>query len=184
MQNVIGVREQLTSFEREQVRVTRPRTDQRDPAGAGGARLGDGNGQVSGVVGAAAPEQTSRLRVDDPAIDTRLLWDRHAALAELPPHIADQSGKRSPLAPQPALDPGAQRRGEEGALARSGDGDEQRVAPNDRGRDEAALRRAVDDVDQDAGFLRLLPAAPVDLCVFAGIDDETGAGEIARPVIA
>src|SRR4029077_3489657 len=99
-------------------------------------------------------------------------------------HVSDQRGERPPFAAKPALDPRAQGGGQEWTFARGRDGDEQRIAADDRGRDETALRGPVDDVDEDAGRLRLGPAAAVDLEVVTGIDYKPGAGEVACLVVA
>src|SRR5207245_11540578 len=124
------------------------------------------------------------LGVEDPSVNARLLRNRHASLAQLPAHVSNQGGKWSPLAAEPALDTGAQHGRKEWTFARGGDGDQQRITADDRRRDEATLRRSVDDVDEDAGRLGLGPAATVDLQVLAGIDDEAAAGGIARRVFA
>ena len=140
----------------------------------GGRPVAHGGGQLLGRFVVAGDEDGG---LADGAEDVE-------ADAQLPADVPDQSDQRSPLPAEPALDARAQRGSEVGAFARCRDGDQQRIPPDDGGHDEAALRGPVDDVDEDAGRLRLLPAATIDLCVFAGVDDEAGAGEIAGPVLA
>src|SRR5713226_2541654 len=183
VQHVIGVRQQLASLEREQVGIARTGADEGDAAGSTPARLADGHREVGRLIAVSAAEKVANLGVDDAPINVRLLGDRHASGAELAPHVSDQSHERPPLAPQPALDASTQSRREVRAFARCRDRDEQRIPFDDGGRDEAALCRAVDDVDEDARFFSLLPAAPVDVRVFAGIHDEAGADEIAGLVL-
>src|SRR5713101_2834585 len=183
MQHVIGVRQQLASLECEQVGIARTGADEGDAAGSGSAGLPDGHCEVGRLIATSAPEQVANLGVDDAPVDARLLGDRHALRPQLPPHVSDQGHERSPLAPQPALDASAKTGRQVRAFARCRDGDEQGIPIHDRGCDEAALRRAVNDVDDDACFFRLLPTAPVDVRVFAGIHDEACAEEITGPVL-
>src|SRR5207245_10096663 len=111
--------------------------------------------------------------------------DWHALLAKPAADAADQRRERRPLTPEPALDARAQCGGEERTLARGRDGDEQRVAAHDGGRDEAALLGPVDDVDEDAGRLGLRPALPVDaFVVAAGVYHQARAGEVTRRIVA
>src|ERR1700757_237040 len=95
----------------------------------------------------------------------------------------DQRGEGPPLPAQPALDPRAQRRGEERRLARSRDRDHDRIAPNYGRSDETALRWTVDDVDQDAGAFALVPGEAIDGGIIGGVDHESSPGEHPRPVI-
>src|SRR5207253_6353789 len=99
------------------------------------------------------------------------------------PRATDQRREWSPFATQPAFEPGPQGRGEERALALRRDRDQERVAAHDRRCDETALRRPVDDVDQDAGGLRLRPALAVDRGIVAGVEDKASAREVATPVV-
>ena len=166
----IGIGEHLTCLESQEVGIARTCADEGDSARAPCARLRDGDRQVCGVIGSAASQKSAHVGVDDPAIDARLFSDWHTPLAKLPAHVPDQPHERSPLAPEPAVDASTKRRREVRALARCGDRDQQWIAADDRRRDETALRRTVDNVDEDAGRLGLFPAAPVDFGVFAGID--------------
>src|SRR5260221_30234 len=93
---------------------------------------------------------------------------------EWPPRLPNFSSRGS----------GPQDGGREWGLPRGREGDEEGVAAHDRGRDEPALLRPVDHVDEDSRGLGLVPAEAVDLLVLARIDHEPGAHEGTLPVLA
>ncbi len=184
MEHVVRAGDQVSSLECHQLGIARPGTHQRHPTFAVSTRRSDSLGQAVRLRHPTAAEQSSHVRAEQLPVDTRLPGKRHACFAEPAPQTADETDEGAPLRAKQPFDASAQGRGEKWALAGGRDGDQQGVAPHYRRGDEPALRRAVDDVDEDAGGLRLFPALPVDLAVLACIDHESRAREGTRPVFA
>src|SRR5207247_8468157 len=183
VKDVVRVGQHLARPDGEQAWVSGACAHQRDATRDAARRARQSRGDALRRRGFASADQVAHLRGEQPPVDPRLLRDRYTALAQVTPDAADQGGEGTPLPTEPALEPGAERRGQEGTLAGGGDRDQQRLAVHDRRGDESALRRAVDDVDHDAGRLGLRPALAVDLRVVAGVDDQARPGEDARPVL-
>jgi hypothetical protein len=147
--------------------------------------LGGGDELEHGGLVACA-EQLDRvgIAVDD-ALEERLavLVGRQRALRPAA-HLVEQhrqAGVRlAELVGDLALDPLGQR----GGGARGGDRDRERAGAHDRGQDEVAQRRDVDDVDEHRPPLGVLVHADVDVGVVGGGDRDEGRLEVAGLVVA
>src|SRR3954464_3905236 len=139
--------------------------------------------QVAHAVDVAGAQQLDRvgLAVDD-ALEERLavLVGLERALRPAA-HVVEHHGQLGVLLAEELRHLGLHALGERGGRAGGRDRDRERPGADDRGKDEVAQRRHVDDVDEHRAALGVLVDADVRVGVVRGRDRDEDALEILRP---